>query len=221
MFKILATTLAFSLAACAASAATLSIVGGTVGTVPGGKAKNDALAPLGFPNSLAGFYGSAIELVGSNGKLKFERLGAEAGYTNKFIYTATDPDLTLTDPGGGNFFNPNGIDSFTVSNVLEGLLGFKFHTSGGNLSVANGSNPDNTQPTPKPGINFFATFGDGNTRNGSILYLFFDDDGANNDDNHDDLVIRISVVPLPAGGLLLIGAVAGLAALRRRKARAA
>lgn len=221
MFKILATTVALSFAACAASAATLSIVGGTSGTIPGGTATNEALAPLGFPNPLAGYYGSAIHLVG-NSTLKFERLGAEAGYTNKFIYTSTNPDLTLTDAGGGSFFDPDGIDSFTVSSVLEGLLGFKFKTSGGNLTVANGSNPDNTSPNRTPGINFFATFADlGNTRSGSVLYLFFDDDGANNDDNHDDLVIRISAVPLPAGGLLLIGAVGGLALLRRRKALAA
>jgi hypothetical protein len=38
-------------------------------------------------------------------------------------------------------------------------------------------------------------------------------------DNHDDFLIRVNVaaVPLPAGGLLLIGALGGLAVLRRRK----
>ncbi len=218
MFKILATTAALSLAAFSAQAATLSIVGGTPGTIPGGTATNEALLPLGFSNPLAGYYGSTINLVGT-GKLKFELLGAEAGNTNSFTYIPTVQ--TLTDAGGGSFFDANGIDSFTVSNVLAGPLGFKFDTTGG-LSVANGANPDNTQPTPSPGVNFFATFADtANSRGGSVLYLFFDDDGANNDDNHDDLVVRVSAVPLPAGGLLLIGALGGLAALRRRKALAA
>lgn len=219
MTKLLtAGALATAMTAGAASAAVLTISGGTAGVVPGGTATNNALAPLGFGNPLAGYYGSTINLSGLSGPVTFELLGAEAGNTNRFTYIPTGQQLT--DPGDGNpngFFNSAGISSFSVANVLAGLLQFSFNTSGGNLTVLNGANPNNTNPASL-GVNFFASFADlANSRTGSVLYLFFDDDGANNDDNHDDLVIRVSAVPVPAAGFLLIGALGGLAALRRRK----
>lgn len=51
------------------------------------------------------------------------------------------------------------------------------------------------------------------------FYLALDDGGGSPDDNHDDIIIRVDVapIPLPAGGLLLMGGLAGFAALRRRK----
>lgn len=212
-----AAALATAMAAGAAGAAVLSISGGTAGVVPGGTATNNALAPLGFGNPLAGYYGSTINVLGF-GRVTFELLGAEAGNTNRFTYIPTGQ--TLTDPGDGNpngFFNPAGISGFSVANVLAGLLQFSFNTSGGNQTVLNGANPNNTNPASL-GVNFFASFADlANSRTGSVLYLFFDDDGANNDDNHDDLVIRVSAVPVPAAGFMLFGALGGLAALRRRR----
>ena len=49
--------------------------------------------------------------------------------------------------------------------------------------------------------------------------LFFADTGTTPGDNGGPLLdnVRLSVVPLPAGGLLLLGALGGIAALRRRK----
>lgn len=47
------------------------------------------------------------------------------------------------------------------------------------------------------------------------LYLFNWDSDAN--DNSGAITVAISAVPLPAGGLLLLGAMGGLAALRRRR----
>ena len=58
------------LAAGASQAATLQLVdagvagGFATGSIPAGSA-NDLLAPLGLPDPLGGFYGSAIELVGT------------------------------------------------------------------------------------------------------------------------------------------------------------
>jgi hypothetical protein len=170
---------------------------------------NDGLVPLfgAGTTSLAGVYGSTINLDGP-AKVTFTLLGYEAGFLNQFSFGAD-----VLNGGGGNVWNPAGLDSF-MAIAGAGTLAFSFSTDGnGGSSVTNGSNPDNSGP----GINFFAsTNGD---QSGKFVYLFLDDGGANNDDNHDDLVVRVDVapVPLPAGGLLLIGALGGLAALRRRK----
>ncbi|MEP1356287.1 MAG: VPLPA-CTERM sorting domain-containing protein [Tateyamaria sp.] len=53
---------------------------------------------------------------------------------------------------------------------------------------------------------------------GRDLVFFFFGDGAGDSDLTDLVVaVQASVVPLPAGGLLLLGGLGGLAALRRRK----
>jgi len=208
--------LALALSAGVASAATLKIggVGLLAGSIPGGAANsNEALIPLGLgaAGSLTGYYGSTISLS-STRSLKFTFLGSEACNTNTF----TAPGGNFTTAGCGTFFNPSGYASFVMSNVAAGALSFSFKTNTLALPVVNGANPDNTGG----GINFFASFGD-NLANantvGSKLYLFFDDSGANDDDNHDDMVVMVSEVPLPAAGFLLIGALGGLAFWRRRK----
>lgn len=52
---------------------------------------------------------------------------------------------------------------------------------------------------------------------GDVAYVFFDDSGAEQNGDFDDFGIRISVVPLPASSLLLLGGLGGLAAFRRRR----
>lgn len=55
--------------------------------------------------------------------------------------------------------------------------------------------------------------------NAASQTLFFADVGGTPNDNGGPLLdnVRLSTVPLPAGGLLLLGALGGFAALRRRK----
>lgn len=80
-----------------------------------------------------------------------------------------------------------------------------FEFSGPNGIVANGD--DNLKDPTK--VDFFAhQAADG------FVYLFLDDAGGGFEDNHDDLVVRLSAVPLPAGAVLLL---AGLGALALRR----
>ena len=203
----------------------LNISGGAPGVVPGAPliAANDALVPLGFTAPLSGFYGSQITLSGMAGSLMFTLLGAEAGFQNQFKWTSTGDTLTNSP---GTSFNPlgvngqEGISSFVVNSVATGTLGFTFGSLDNGSSVANGTNPNGSPTSPdrfQP--NFFATFADG-TRSGSTLYLFFDDNGVA-DDNHDDLVIKVQVVPLPAAAWLLLGVSGVLVAAKRRNNRRA
>lgn len=195
----------------AANATTMTLQGGTAGTIPDTGQNNEVLQDV-CGCGWAGYFGSQVYLDTSS-DIRVEFVGAEAGYQNTFTF------------GGGGFINTdygsNVVPSdFTklpsyVASAIAGLLNFSFDTSGGGTlaTVANGSNPDNTSL----GINFFASFGNTLNRTGNVLTLFFDDDGANNDDNHDDLVIRLTAVPVPAAALPLITALAGLGFVGRRR----
>ena len=102
-----------------------------------------------------------------------------------------------------------------ISGIFDGslasLLTFYNNQSGTNAVTA------------KLGDEPFGVFVNGAIGNNqhSVFFLAFDDQaGKIDDDNHDDFLIRVNVaaVPVPAAGFLLIGALGGLAALRRRKA---
>jgi hypothetical protein len=217
---LVASALALSLAGTA-SAATLTINGGTAGTVPGGiKNGNNALVPLGLAadafGPYEGYYGSQIGLTTTTkAKIKFTLMGWEAAFLNTFT---SGTDSFGSDGSGGKtgIWDAAGLASF-VSTTLSGLLDFKFETNTGpgQTSVSNGDNQN-----VAGAVNFFASvIGDPTAKEGKSLYLFFDDDGNTLDDNHDDLVVRVDVaaVPVPAAGFMLFGALGGLAALRRRR----
>ena len=201
----------------------------TPGVVPGGSALNDALGPLFGVASLGGYYGSTIS-VSANALLEITLLGAEAGYENQFKWLPTG--ATLTNVKDTNAFNPGGlngtegISSFVVS-AVAGNLGFSFKSLGfvpSPNSVTNGSNPDGSALPGAALPNFFASFGPAasGATSGNALYLFFDDKpDTRTDDNHDDLVIKIQVIPLPAAAWLLLGVSGALVAAKRRSNRRA
>ena len=136
--------------------------------------------------------------------LTFTYLGYEAGYDNDFN-------------AYGNTLNnkSNSIgDSFTVYEVLPGLLDFDFVANTISAGVVNGSN----QPLGSP--QSFAVMLD-YTHNGTFYdaAILFDDSGAGPDDNHDDHVIGVNATVTEPMTLALMGlGLAGLGAARRRKA---
>jgi hypothetical protein len=125
-----------------------------------------------------------------------------------------------------------GGDSYTASafsgsplpevkkTILSDTLDFVFTTSCGSVTPCTiVNNDDGTGTNTVSGsTNWFLTFGNKTTTTGNVVWLFVDDGGAGPNDNHDDFVVRISAVPLPAGVLLLGLALGGLAVYRRRAA---
>ncbi|WP_299733760.1 VPLPA-CTERM sorting domain-containing protein [uncultured Tateyamaria sp.] len=214
----------------AASAATFSVIGGTAGTIPEAGQTNEVLINVFGTPSAAGYFGGQISLD-MDADIEVAFFGYEAGFTNTFEITGTGGTETFSTTSGlGALYAANAatpISTATVS-ATSGLLNFRFTSNGviGGNPVAdaiNGFNPDNVVGGAS---NFFASFARGDK--GSV-FLFFDDTGAGDDDNHDDFVVRLSVkaggdgepspVPLPAGGLLLVGGLGVLAAARRRKTK--
>jgi hypothetical protein len=203
---------------------------GSSNFIPGGQT-NDILESIYGAGvfSRDGYYGSTIRLKAKSA-VTFTFLGFEAGYDNEFLLDAYGNgsfDLIFSNKIGGTA-DINGKartivgDTYTVvldpANFTDGIIPFMFKAdvNGAKGLLANGSNPDNTGE----GLNFFTSF-DSNPLAiaGSSLVLFLDDGGAGSDEDHDDMSIRIAVVPEP-GTMTVFGV--GLIALgwvgtRRKK----
>lgn len=209
MFNMLRNTLLGTVAAIAmvgaAQAATVNITGTPDSTGANNNFLDELNAALG---GVASLLSSVSMLTNGPVTLTFTVVAAESGFVNSFTATGAG---TLGDPGnfgeGANLLTTAGIG--TISGVFNGLLD-------GLLSFANDQGP---QLIAFPGSGEFGVFTDGGAGDHSLFFLAFDDNGAGPDDNHDDLLIRVrvSAVPLPAGGLLLIGGLGALAMVRRRK----
>ncbi len=213
----------------AASAATFTLSGGVAGDIPGsGGASNQVLMnTFGFAPGASlsgGFFGSQITLD-TDATVTASFFGLEAGFTNSFVGGGS----TLFS-ATGNFSAPDGntpLATGTFAGNSIGFLDFAFESTNGSntISAVNGSNPGVSADQP----NFYAWIDDNGSTSGDTIWLFYDDGGAGPDDNHDDFVVSLSVappggggtppspVPLPAGGMLLIGGLGALAVARRRK----
>jgi hypothetical protein len=188
-------------AAPAIAATTLNVAVGTVTPVPSDNNFKGNLAGIGLVDWTD--VRAAVSLSDAS-KLKFEFLAREASFNNTFKTTT----LSFTSPGP-NFINWS----------ADQLIGTQTYAAGA-ITDWQFRRPDNTSygiGTQQFGIFLPKGFKAGDTFSSRVLYLGFDDTGAGPDDNHDDLIIRVSVVPEPSTWAMLIAGfgLVGLVARRR------
>lgn len=185
----------------AAAGTTLDVKVGTVTAVPNNNDFKGNLAGLGLVDYTD--VRAAVSLSNAS-KLRFEFIAREASFNNTFKTSA----LSFTSPG----------PSF-IGWSADQLIGTQSYSAGA-ITDWQFRRPDNTLyaiGTQQFGIFLPDGFQPGDTYSSRVLYLGFDDTGAGPDDNHDDLILRVSVVPEPSTWAMLIAGfgLVGLAIRRR------
>lgn len=203
MTLVMAIVFAGLFSVTSANAATFSLVGGDAGTIgadfkPGISGLTAGDATVEFPSLSAG----GLLLSGAS-LIEFEFLGSSAGYT----------DLAIELGGGTTVFNENtaGLGDKVYVNLApdgNGFLPFKFNTDSGNGSDDNAINGGLIDAGLT--LAFAALSNDGK----SVIAIFGDNAG---DQDIDDMIVRISVVPLPPAVVLFGAALFGLGWLGRRR----
>jgi hypothetical protein len=194
-----------------ASAATLSIIGGSADVVPAGYDPTPDTLGLAIGDSIVGFESSTIGGGGlyldDRAKVSFTYLGEEAGRINRAIELA----------GGTSLRNVAADVGKTISAVFgAGFVPFQFTSTnpgGGNFTVITNGVGGST------GLNMAFKLDGATDRVGRNGFVMFGDGVGDTDRDDMVLSVKVSAVPLPAGGLLILTALGALgAASRRRKA---
>lgn len=196
-------------------AATLSISGGTATNLTAGfNPSGSVIADYGLTTGVGGtlvqkfdttsIIGNGLSLdVASDISITF--LGREAGATN-----------TAFSFGSAILNNQTSSINDTIGfNSVAGLVDFTFATIFSTNPLVDGSIQNGVGGVGNH-TNLSMSFLQLNDRN---VLAFFGD--GRYDQDIDDMVVLISAVPLPAGGLLLLSAFGGFAAFRRRKSKQA
>lgn len=204
MFKILATAVAFSLAALgAANAATVTSDNPTVAELTALSATSVVLPGGAAFTSLPGSPATVVGSLDLQYRSPFEQLGAAAAEIPYFSVSAgKTATLDIKSVRTAFSFLWGSVDGFNTLRLVNTLTSESL-----DVVLADLGNPED------PVIGRRASFV-------TVSGFSFNQVQFLSDKNAFEFS-NIAAVPLPAGGLLLIGAVGGLVALRRRKALAA
>lgn len=201
-FAVAAVTASF--VASAASAASLSLIGGGY--------QNQVLANYDLMPDLDGetvsFLTGAVKdntnglAVSGPARVTYTYLGSEAGNTNFSASIGGAWILTQASAIGTTFTN-------TV--MSGGLLDFLFATTAPATSIGQIINNGGANPNS-------SSFAIGYYQDGNSWYALFDDIRTG-DRDFDDFALKIDVapIPLPAAGFLLLGGLGALGAVARRR----
>jgi len=217
-FKSLAVIGVLAVSSGAASAATLSLAGGSPLAFGSGnyKATCDAgdSRTCYDPDGVASALTEDLTIfspgdptpgltLSSDSTIRVTFLGSEAAFSNRAFSMAGGLLATTVSAIGASY-------QFAQA---AGVLDFSFLSAQGGGIVKTASNSG----TP---------FDDGLVMGFSVIdagksvYAFFDDSGALQDVDMDDMVVRIDVIPLPAAALPLLTALGALGFVGRRRRNA-
>jgi hypothetical protein len=184
------------------NAMSLSVLGGTADTLPNNWSDvNGALAPnigdsvITFSTGQAAL-GEGIYLDG-DATLKYEYLGKEAGNVNTASTTSFSDFFDTSVTSAGETYQEFGS---------AGALDFTFTTDGRYTTPGSFTNAIGGQSTF-----WLSVFVESNN---SLILMFGDGFG---DSDFDDMIVRVSAVPIPAAVWLFATAICGFFGMRMRK----